>query len=63
MAHTVERFREAGVRIIAGIMNDMDFSKSSYIYYSPYQYYSHNHSYPPDADGKQAEGAHDEHNA
>ena len=54
LAHTVQRFREAGVQMIAGVVNDMDFSKGAY--YSPYyQYYSHYKAYAPDAETKQTE--------
>ena len=46
--HTIHRFREAGVRLIAAVINDVSFSKGS-SYYSPYHhYYSHYQPYPPE---------------
>ena len=55
LAHTVQRFREAGVQVIAAVMNDMDFSKGAY--YSPYnQYYSHYKAYAPETENKGTEG-------
>lgn len=53
VAHTVQRFREAGVQVIAGVMNDIDFAKGAY--YSQYSPYSHYKAYAPDADPKQHE--------
>ena len=46
--HTIHRFREAGVRLIAAVINDVDFSKGSpYNTYS-YHYYGHYQAYPPE---------------
>lgn len=46
-AHTVHRFRESGVTMLAAVLNDIDFTKgSSYNSYS-YHYYGHYQSYPP----------------
>ncbi len=39
--HTIHRFREAGVRLIAAVINDVDFSKST-------SYYGHYQAYPPE---------------
>jgi len=44
--HTIHRFREAGVRMISAVINDIDFSKGSpYNTYS-YHYYGHYQPYP-----------------
>jgi len=54
LAHTVQRFREAGVQLLAVVVNDMDFAKSAY--YSPYyHYYSHYKAYPPENEAKGTE--------
>jgi Mrp family chromosome partitioning ATPase len=46
--HAIHRFREAGIRLIAAVINDVNFAKGS-SYYSPYHYYcSHYQPYPPD---------------
>jgi len=46
--HTIHRFREAGLRLIAAVINDVDFAKGSpYNTYS-YHYYGHYQSYPPE---------------
>jgi capsular exopolysaccharide synthesis family protein len=39
--HTIHRFREAGVRLISAVINDVDFSKST-------SYYGHYQAYPPE---------------
>jgi len=55
LAHTVQRFREVGVQMIAGVINDIDFTKSAY--YSPYyHYYSHYKSYAPETEVKGGKG-------
>ena len=46
MQHTIHRFREAGVSLIAAVMNDVSFSKGSTYYNS----YSHYKSYPPEGE-------------
>ncbi|MEI6168777.1 MAG: polysaccharide biosynthesis tyrosine autokinase [bacterium] len=46
--HTIHRFREAGVRMISAVINDIDFAKGSpYNSYS-YHYYGHYQPYPPE---------------
>ena len=46
--HTIHRFREAGVRLISAVINDIDFTKGSpYNAYS-YHYYGHYQAYPPE---------------
>ncbi|MEI8140772.1 MAG: polysaccharide biosynthesis tyrosine autokinase [bacterium] len=46
--HTIHRFREAGVRMIAAVINDIDFAQGS-SYYTPYYHsYSHYQPYPPE---------------
>jgi Mrp family chromosome partitioning ATPase len=47
--HTLHRFREAGVGVLASIVNDVDFSKAAYGYgYGYYHSYAHYKTY----DGK-----------
>ena len=46
--HTIHRFREAGIRLISSVINDVNFTKGS-SYYSPYyHHYSHYQAYPPE---------------
>ena len=52
--HTIQRFREVGVSMIAAVLNDVDFTQGS-SYYSPYyHYYSHYQAYPPEQGQEQA---------
>ena len=37
--HVAARFREAGVGTLASVVNDVDFSKTTYGSYSPYYHY------------------------
>ena len=48
--HTIYRFREAGVRHIAAVINDVDFSKGASYYGLDGRYYSHYQAYPPDSE-------------
>ena len=43
--HTIYRFREAGVNMLAAIVNDLDYSKSRYGYWSGYDPYRHGKAY------------------
>lgn len=46
--HTIHRFREAGVRLISAVINDISFSKGSSYYAPYYHYYGHYQAYPSD---------------
>jgi len=43
--HTIYRFREAGVNMLAAIVNDLDYSKSRYGYWLGYDPYRHSKAY------------------
>lgn len=43
--HTLHRFREAGVGVLAAIVNDVDFSKAAYGYGYGYHSYTHYKTY------------------